>query len=210
MTLIREFDESSKLAAGIRYSKREWDLFFTNVPNEDIILGYIEVAPYENAMVIDDKYYIVISINEDDDLIVSGIDGYIDIRNGYIFKMLNGEFYDIKAKKFIKRYNPDENIIERVRNAETIAEFVIIKDEIIKSLSKELVWDSDGGEPGHDIRARPNSFMTYVVRHLSKNKFDVILQLEDSQSIYFQEYYTSYEQAKKFAQEDFEKRTVSC
>lgn len=208
MTFVREFDESSKLAAGLRYTKREWEMYFVNLPDEDFIIGYLEVMPNKSAMVIDDKSYLVVSINDDDYVIVAGLDGYIDIPKRYLFKMMNGEIFDIETRTFVKKNVVNEKVITRIREVETIEDFNNIKDDVINSLTQYLQWDSDGGSPGVDIRAKPNSFMTYVVRHLSKGKFDVILNLEDTQSIYFQEHHTSYDSAKAFAQQDFEKRTT--
>lgn len=78
--------------------------------------------------------------------------------------------------------------------------------DLIPFLEQKLVWKGEKGGPGNDISAFPNQFMTYKIRHLSENYFDVILSLYGSESIWFDEKFASYEAAEEYAQKEYRLR----
>jgi hypothetical protein len=76
---------------------------------------------------------------------------------------------------------------------------------------KPLEWTGEEGGPGKDIRAVVTPFMTYTVRHLDMDTFDVILSTDTGQKWFRHdnEIHASYAQAKAAAQADYERRALS-
>lgn len=79
---------------------------------------------------------------------------------------------------------------------------------------KPLEWTGKEGGPGCDIYATPSGYHHYTVRHLSDDKFDVILNT-DTGSIWFAQekngtHHASYADAKAAAQADYEQRILSA
>lgn len=78
---------------------------------------------------------------------------------------------------------------------------------------EKLEWSPAEGKPGCDVRAQPDPYHHYTVRHLSDGRFDLILTT-DLGVKYFQEngveYHSSYAAAKAAAQQDYETRIRSA
>ncbi|MDG4675818.1 hypothetical protein P9A16_32470 [Shinella sp. 838] len=78
---------------------------------------------------------------------------------------------------------------------------------------KGLEWSPAEGKPGRDVRAQPDPYHHYTVRHLSDGHFDLILTT-DLGVKYFQgngvECHSSYSAAKAAAQHDYETRIRSA
>lgn len=103
MATVRQFDDSIKIQALLSLSKESYEIFF-GVTGDDYIIGYVEVAPYEFALRVDGKHYIVVTVlshNNSCNLYAADANGVINISNDIVFRMLQGEIFDVENELFV-------------------------------------------------------------------------------------------------------------
>lgn len=103
MVTVRQFDDSVKLQALLTMSTDSYEIFFGET-GEDYIIGYVEIAPYEFSLQVEDNHYIVVTVSSYKracHLSAADANGAVNISNDDVFRMLQGEIYDVKKKSFV-------------------------------------------------------------------------------------------------------------